>query len=244
MNTGTYKIIEHQPLAADVYRLRLAGDTSAIQQSGEFVELRIPHKYLRRPISVSDYDEESLTLVYKILGEGTRLLSSLAIGESVDLLTGLGKGFSERKDPHPLLIGGGVGVPPLLLLAKRLVRLGASPTVLLGFNRGADVFYTDELRQLPRTTVHVATMDGSKGSAGTVIDLYEQLSPRADYLYACGPMGMLKAVHGLPIDGEFSLEERMGCGFGACMGCSIMTASGAQRVCKEGPVFDKKELLW
>ena len=225
--------------------MRLKGDTSAITRPGQFVELSIEGLFLRRPISVCNYDEGELTLVYKVVGKGTAEMAAMQVGRKVDVLTGLGNGFNaDAECQRALLVGGGVGVPPLYRLARELLAKGREVTVVLGFNTAAELFYEEEFKALGVNLV-VATVDGSKGVKGFVTDAIRESGVAFDYFYSCGPLPMLKALsQSVATDGELSLEERMGCGFGICMGCSIQTASGAKRVCKEGPVFKKEEILW
>ncbi len=243
MKQGIYTIIEHTPLAKDVYRMVLSGDTSAMTMPGQFVEISLPGCFLRRPISVCDYDEKTITLIYKVVGQGTDAMAQMKEGDALDVLTGLGHGFDvEKSGESPLLVGGGVGVPPLFNLARKLVAAGRSVTVILGFNRAEEIFYAREFEKIGARVI-VTTVDGSVGVKGFVTDaLPEDFS----YVYSCGPMPMLRALYRAAQGkgGEFSLEERMGCGFGACMGCSIMTKEGSRRVCKDGPVFDKEVLEW
>ena len=240
MKNTVFKITENIPLTAAVYEMRLAGDTEGILP-GQFVNVAVPGFFLRRPISVCDCAPGALTLVYKTVGAGTEAMASLKAGETLDLLTNLGNGYDLTKaGASPLLIGGGVGVPPLYYLAKTLVRSGVIPTVILGFNTKEEIFYENEFGALG-CRVAVTTVDGSYGVKGFVTDAFPETY---SYVYACGPLPMLKAVYRKPGCGEFSLEERMGCGFGACMGCSIQTKDGPKRVCKEGPVFKKEALLW
>ena len=235
-------IEENIPLARDVFRMRLTGDVSGVERPGQFVNLRLEGRFLRRPISVFDRTEDGITLIYKAVGEGTRQLARMTEGEALDALTGLGNGYDlSRAGDSPLLLGGGVGVPPLYWLARELRAQGKRVTAVLGFNTGAEVFGEAEFRSLGCDTV-VTTVDGSCGRKGFVTDA---LPEAYSYFYACGPMPMLRAVNRAAVtEGEFSLEERMGCGFGACMGCSIRTAEGFKRVCREGPVFRKSEILW
>lgn len=243
MKQGIYTIVGHEALTKDVYRMVLSGDTSAMTMPGQFIEIGLPGFFLRRPISVCDYDEATITIIYKVVGQGTDVMSKMKEGETLDALVGLGHGFEvERSGDDPLLVGGGVGVPPLYHLAKRLLAAGRKVTVILGFNRAEEIFYADEFEQLGARVV-VTTVDGSVGVKGFVTDA---LPERFSHVYSCGPMPMLRALYGVTqgISGEFSLEERMGCGFGACMGCSIMTKNGSRRVCKDGPVFDKEVLAW
>ncbi len=241
MRNSIFTITINRPLTSSVYEMRLAGDTSGILP-GQFVNVRVPGFYLRRPISVCGCGDGALTLVYKTVGRGTGAMAALKPGEPLDLLTGLGNGYDlSRAGDAPLLLGGGVGVPPLYLLAQKLTQAGARPAVVLGFNTADEVFYENEFRALG-CAVTVTTADGSYGVKGFVTDA---LPAAYGYFYACGPKPMLKAVCARTVtDGQLSLEERMGCGFGACMGCSIQTKNGPKRVCKEGPVFTKEELLW
>ncbi len=244
---NNYLIEEHISLTPSIYKLRVSGDTSSIRQAGQFVNIKIPAYYLRRPISIAEYDDKGLTLIYKTFGEGTKRLSTMQVGERLDLMVGLGKGFDlESSCQRPLLVGGGVGVPPLYQLAKDLARLDKQPIIVLGFNTAEEIFYQQEFADIPNCEVYIATMDGSFGTKGTVLDVIEHqnLLQKSQYLYTCGPTPMLKALYHLDIAGQFSLEERMGCGFGACMGCSCQTHSGYSRVCVEGPVFRKEELKW
>ena len=242
MKDGLFTTVSNRKIAQDVYLAELSGDTSEIKSPGQFVNFAIDGLYLRRPISVCDSREGLLTVIYKVVGKGTARMSEAVPGDTFKVLTGLGNGYDLSKaGKRPLLIGGGVGVPPLYLLAKKLVEKGAKPCVVMGFNSSADVFFEDEFRKLGCET-KVTTVDGSYGLKGFVTDA---LPSDYTYFYTCGPLPMLKAVYQKTnTSGQFSLEERMGCGFGACMGCSIMTASGPKRVCKDGPVFEKEDLLW
>lgn len=235
-------IIENTPLTATVYRMRLAGDVSAVTRAGQFVNLQLGGKYLRRPISVCDMDSDTLTILYKVVGHGTAQMAELPVGATVDVLTGLGNGYDlSTAGDRPLLLGGGVGVPPLYRLAKELVAQGKQVTVILGFNTRDEVFYEDEFRALG-ADVTVTTADGSYGTRGFVTDA---MPAEYTYFYTCGPEPMLKAVYKATVtSGQFSFEERMGCGFGACMGCSCKTITGYKRICKEGPVMQKEEILW
>ncbi|MBR5409308.1 MAG: dihydroorotate dehydrogenase electron transfer subunit [Clostridia bacterium] len=241
MKDAPFTILSNAPLTNAVYELTLAGDTAGIVP-GQFVNVRLPGFYLRRPISVCDRSPGRLTLVYKVVGAGTDALAKRVPGETLDLLTPLGNGYDLTKaGQRPLLVGGGVGVPPLYLLAKELISAGKAVRVVLGFNTKAEVFYEDRFLALG-CEVTVATADGSYGVKGFVTDA---LPENYTYFYACGPVPMLKALcEKMKTEGELSLEERMGCGFGACMGCTHQTKSGPKRVCKEGPVFRKEELLW
>ena len=235
-------LAENEPIADKVFRLRLTGDASGVTAPGQFVNVALPGLYLRRPISVCDADKGNIILIYKVVGHGTEVLSAMPAGTELDVLTGLGNGYDlSRAGSSPLLIGGGVGVPPLYMLAKRLREQGREVNVILGFNRAAEIFYVKEFRDLG-AGVTVTTVDGSCGVPGFVTNA---LPESCSFFYACGPLPMLKAVYRKTVtEGQFSLEERMGCGFGACMGCSVLTSSGPKRVCREGPVFDKEDLLW
>ena len=243
---GIYKILANEPLTASVWRMVLEGDTEWIVRPGQFVNIALEGRYLRRPISVCDYNERTLTLNYKVVGEGTARLSEMKTGEKLDLLTGLGNGFDpDAECRRPLLVGGGVGVPPLYNLAKKLIDKGRKVTVVLGFNTASEVFYEEEFRALG-AEVFVTTADGTHGIKGFVTTAIAEKKPDFDYFYACGPLPMLRALSDATgdIPGELSFEERMGCGFGACMGCTCETTHGSKRVCKDGPVFTKEEIVW
>ena len=242
MKDGFFTTVSNKKIARDVFKMELAGDTSEIKRPGQFVNFAIEGLYLRRPVSVCDVADGRLTVIYKVVGKGTSKMAEAAPGDGFKVLTGLGNGYNlEKAGAKPLLIGGGVGVPPLYLLAKELVKRGAKPAAVLGFNSAEDVFYEEEFRSAGCETV-VTTVDGSYGIKGFVTDA---LPEEYTYFYTCGPLPMLKAVFSAAkTEGQFSLEERMGCGFGACMGCSMMTADGPKRICKDGPVFEKRELLW
>lgn len=244
MKQQVYTLGRNRTLARDVFELQLMGDTSPLTAPGQFVNIQLNGCFLRRPISVSSWKNGSLTLVVKAVGKGTRMLKELRPGAQLDLLCGLGNGFDVSLcKSRPLLLGGGMGAAPLYGLAKALLRRGALPAVVLGFAGSEDVFYKQELLALD-IPVYIATMDGSEGVRGTVLDALP-LKTNYNFFCACGPQPMLKAVcDALPLPGLVSLEERMGCGFGACMGCSIKTVSGYKRVCKDGPVFAKEELVW
>ena len=238
-----FTVKTNKKIAKDVYEMTLCGDTSKITAPGGFAELELPGFYLRRPISICDVEGDILTLIYKVVGIGTDAMSEYKEGVQLDILTGLGNGFNaDALCNSPLLVGGGVGVPPLYYLCKKLIAKGKTPSVILGFNTSDDVFYKDEFEALG-VKVTVTTADGSFGTKGFVTDalaLHEY-----DYTYSCGPLPMLKALYtNTDVDGEYSFEARMGCGFGACMGCSIPTKNGMKRVCKEGPVFKKEEIVW
>lgn len=240
-----YTIVSNRRLSAKTMQMVLEGDTQYLTRAGQFVNVAVEGKFLRRPISVCDYDQKSITLLYDVVGEGTKAMSLMREGERLDLLTGLGNGFSEENGcRRPALLGGGIGCAPLYNLAKKLLAAGAKPVVILGFNSEADVVAEEMFRALGVET-HIATVDGSKGTKGFVTDVIREKGLECDYFYACGPMPMLRAVCGsLEWSGEVSLDERMACGFGVCMCCSVETKSGAKRICKEGPVFSKEDLIW
>ena len=242
MKQGIFEIIENRPLNPEVMRLRLRGDTGAITRPGQFVNIRIDGCFLRRPLSVCDWDKDSLTVVYRIVGRGTEKLSRMESG-SLDLLTGLGNGFDlAPAGDRPLLIGGGLGFTPLYALAKRLIAEGKKPQVLLGFATAAQVVYEEEFKALG-CAVTLCTEDGSRGLRGYVTQAMQGLD--YSYFYTCGPEAMFKAVNDCAVtSGQFSFEQRMGCGFGACMGCSCETLYGVKRICKEGPVLRKEEIKW
>ena len=242
MRQVIYTILENTPLNANVYRMRLKGDTSAIVAPGQFINLQIGGLYLRRPISVCDWDGDGLTIIYKAVGKGTEALSNMAPGEALDCLSGLGNGYDlSCAGERPVLVGGGVGAPPLYGLAKRLVAQGRAVEVCLGFNTASEVFYEDAFRALG-CEVRVSTVDGSHGAKGFVTGI---LPEHPSHYYACGPEPMLRAVFkALPCSGQMSFEARMGCGFGACMGCTCETIAGYKRICRDGPVMRKEELIW
>lgn len=240
MNQLTYTITENAPLTADVYRMTLTGDTDAITVPGQFINIRLDGLFLRRPISICDWDEEGLTIIYKVVGRGTEKMSQMKSGETLDCLVGLGNGYDTAACPqNPVLVGGGVGVPPLYGLAKRLIASGRKPSVILGFNTAGEIFGDMEFASLG-VTVTVTTVDGSAGVKGFVTDALKG----SEYVCACGPEPMLKAVHRVAAGGQFSFEARMGCGFGACMGCSCETLAGTKRICRDGPVMESGEIRW
>ena len=242
MKQGIFEIIENTALTASVYRMRLAGDTSDITASGQFVNIALSGKFLRRPISVCDVEDGVLTIVYKVVGKGTEAMSAMGVGVKLDILTGLGNGYDlTLAGNKPVLLGGGVGVPPMYNLAKKLREMGKEVKVILGFNVKSEIFYEEEFKALG-CDVTVTTVDGSYGVKGFVTDA---LPEDYTYFYTCGPEPMLKAVYrASKTSGQMSFEERMGCGFGACMGCSCKTLTGYKRICKEGPVMKKEEILW
>ena len=237
-----FTILENAPLTASVYRMVLRGDTSAITAPGQFVNIALDGKFLRRPISVCDYDASTLTLIYKVVGSGTTQLSAMG-GGTLDILTGLGNGYDiSAAGDAPVLIGGGVGVPPMYRLAKDLTAMGKTVSVILGFNTGSEIFLREEFEALGCKVI-VTTADGSVGLRGFVTDALKDMD--YSYFYACGPEPMLKAVYkASKAPGQMSFEERMGCGFGACMGCSCKTLTGYKRICKDGPVMKKEEIQW
>ena len=237
-----FTILENTPLTASVYRMVLRGDTSAITAPGQFVNIALDGKFLRRPISVCDYDSDTLTLIYKVVGSGTAQLASMN-GGRLDILTGLGNGYDlSAAGNNPVLIGGGVGVPPLYRLAKDLTAMGKTVSVILGFNTASEIFLREEFEALG-CKVTVTTADASYGIRGFVTDALKEMD--YSYFYACGPEPMLKAVYkASKTAGQMSFEERMGCGFGACMGCSCKTLTGYKRICKDGPVMKKEEIRW
>ena len=242
MKQSLFNILSNTPLTDTVYQMVLGGDTSAITAPGQFVNIRLTGKFLRRPISVCDCEDGKLTIVYKVVGSGTEQLSAMKDGE-LDILTGLGNGYDlSCCGERPVLIGGGVGVPPMYLLAKKLIALGKTPKVILGFNTKSEIFYEEEFKALGCEVI-VTTVDGSRGIKGFVTDALTAMD--YTYFYTCGPEPMLKAVYRCSkTSGQMSFEERMGCGFGACMGCSCKTLTGNKRICKEGPVMRKEEILW
>ncbi len=243
MTQGIYKILSNTPLTPFIYKMELEGDTSALTRSGQFVNIKIEGQFLRRPISVCDFEDGKMTLIYKVVGVGTEIMTKMTIGDTLDVLVGLGNGFCDEKSgENPVLIGGGVGVPPLYNLCKRLISNGKSVNVILGFNTKDEIFYENEFKALG-AKVYVATADGSYGTKGFVTDVLKDIN--YDYFYTCGPEPMFKAIEGIAsTSGQYSFEERMGCGFGACMGCSCKTKYGNKRICKDGPVLEREEIIW
>ena len=242
MKQSIFTIQSNTPLTKDVMKMVLAGDTSAITASGQFVNIALEGKFLRRPISVCDYDDSTLTIIYKVVGKGTAQMKDMVCGQNLDILTGLGNGYDlSCAGEYPVLLGGGVGVPPMYNLAKKLVAMGKQVSVILGFNTASEVFYEEQFKALG-CNVTVTTVDGSYGVKGFVTDALPQ---SYTHFYTCGPEPMLKAVYrATTTSGQMSFEERMGCGFGACMGCSCKTLTGYKRICKEGPVMRKEEIAW
>ena len=242
---GIYKVVANEPLTPDVWRMVLAGDTQWITRPGQFVNIELEGLYLRRPISISDWSDDTITIIYKVVGRGTEQMSGMTAGQELDVLTGLGNGFdADVECQKPLLVGGGVGVPPLYRLAKELIARGRKVSVVLGFNTAKEVFYAEEFRALG-ADVYVSTADGSVGTKGFVTDAIRENGVDFDFFYSCGPLPMLKALCDCTdVKGELSFEERMGCGFGDCMGCSCKTLTGNKRIFKEGPVMKREEIIW
>ncbi len=243
MKQGIFEIIKNENLTDNVKLMILKGDTSDITAPGQFINIKLDGKYLRRPISVCDCNTDTVTIIYKVVGHGTEQMAKMGIGEKLDILTGLGNGYNTSlSGNNPLLLGGGVGVPPLYMLAKRLLDEGKKVTVILGFNSKEEIFFEQEFKNLGCNTL-VATADGSYGIKGFVTNAMEDVD--YSYFYTCGPEPMLKAIYkAAKTSGQLSFEERMGCGFGACMGCSCKTITGYKRICKDGPVMLKEEILW
>ena len=243
MKQSIFTITENVQLTETVFEMKLSGDISDITSPGQFVNIKLDGLYLRRPISVCDSENGVLTLVYKVVGKGTEQMSKMQAGENLDILTGLGNGYNTTvSGDRPVLLGGGVGVPPLYMLCKKLIAQGKEVSVILGFNTKDEIFYEDDFKALG-AKVYVTTVDGSYGIKGFVTDALKQVD--YTYFYTCGPEPMLKALYkATTTSGQFSFEERMGCGFGACMGCSCKTISGYKRICKDGPVLEKEEILW
>lgn len=231
-----------QEIQKNIYKMKLSGNCSEISAPGQFINIRLEGCYLRRPISISSWDAASLTIVFKVVGTGTKILSQIPAGTTLDVLMPLGNGFDSSKGgDNPVLVGGGIGLPPIYSLARTMVHEGKHPTVIAGFNTKDDVILMRDFRFLGIEPI-VTTVDGSQGRKGMVTDAMGDLD--TSYLFACGPEPMLKAVWGVCQDGQFSFESRMGCGFGACMGCSCQTKYGYKRICTEGPILEKEEILW
>lgn len=243
MYQGFYKILSNVKIAKDVYEMKLEGDTSSIKASGQFINIKIDGLFLRRPISICDYDKSTITIIYKVVGEGTEIMSKMLSGESLDVLCGLGNGYDLSKSGNsPVLIGGGVGVPPMYNLCKKLISQNKNVSVIIGFNSKDEVFYEEEFKKLG-AKVYVTTADGSYGIKGYVTDALKDIE--YSYFYTCGPEPMFKSIESVvTTSGQFSFEERMGCGFGACMGCSCKTKYGNKRICKDGPVLEREEIIW
>lgn len=243
MKQGLYEIIENTPLTDSVYKMVLCGDVSDITNCGQFINIKLDGRYLRRPISVCDVSDDTVTILYKVVGSGTEQMSSMPLGTKLDVLTGLGNGYDTTlSGNNPVLVGGGVGIPPLYMLARKLIKEGKKVSVILGFNTKNEIFYENEFKALG-ADVYVTTIDGSYGIKGFVTDALKDID--YTYFYSCGPEPMLKALYkASSTSGQMSFEERMGCGFGACMGCSCKTITGYKRICKDGPVLLKEEILW
>lgn len=245
MKQGLFSITQNEKIAQSVYKMRLSGDTSAIKKAGQFVNIKLDGFFLRRPISVCDYTAEELLIIYKVVGKGTEKMSAMEKGEQLDILTGLGNGYDLTvKTEKPVLIGGGVGVPPLYKLAKELKKQGKRVSVILGFNSENEIFFEDEFKEIA-DRVLICTADGSYGIKGFVTDAVKDID--FDYFFTCGPEPMFKALESTidkNISGQMSFEQRMGCGFGACMGCSCKTLTGNKRICREGPVLFREEIIW
>jgi len=243
MKQSIFKISENTALTQNVYKMALEGDTSEITMPGQFINIKLDGFFLRRPISVYDRDEKNVTIIYKVVGKGTEKMSGMNPGETLDILTGLGNGYDISKaGEKPLLIGGGVGVPPLYMLAKELIKAGKKPSVILGFNTEDEIFCEEDFKNLG-LEVFVTTVDGSYGVKGFVTNAMKDID--YSYFFTCGPEPMLKAIYNeSETSGQLSFEERMGCGFGACMGCSCKTLYGNKRICKDGPVLLKEEIIW
>jgi len=243
MNQGIYEIISNEKIAKNVMQMIVKGDTSELKKPGQFINIKLDGFFLRRPISVCDYTENTITIIYKIVGHGTENMATMKKGEKLDILVGLGNGFDTSKSgDSPLLIGGGVGIPPMYNLCKNLIAKDKKPKVILGFNAKDEIFYEKEFKDLGVQT-YISTVDGSYGIKGFVTDVIKILE--YDYFYTCGPMPMFNAIEKIAkTSGQYSFEERMGCGFGACMGCSCKTKYGNKRICKDGPVLEREEIIW
>ena len=244
MKEVIYTIEKNIALTDSVYKMVMSGDTSAIGGAGQFVNIKLEGQYLRRPISICDYDEGTLTIIYKVVGVGTEHMSKMTAGQTLNVLVGLGNGYDlSLSGEHPVLVGGGVGVPPLYKLCKLLKAEGKRVTVILGFNTASEIFCEEDFAKIADKVI-VTTVDGSYGIKGFVTNALDEAGDYT-YVYTCGPFPMLKALSAATsCSGQYSLEERMGCGFGACMGCSCKTMLGNKRVCKDGPVFVKEEIIW
>ena len=243
MNRGIYKILSNKPLTKDIWEMKLEGETSHITAPGQFINIQLDGFYLRRPISICDFDDKIVKIIYKVVGHGTEVMAKLEEGGSLDILCGLGNGFDTSKSgKKAVLIGGGVGVPPMYNLCKKLISEGKDVTVILGFNTKDEIFYEEEFKALG-ANVCVSTVDGSYGTKGFVTDILKDLE--YDYFFTCGPMPMFRAIEKIAAtSGQYSFEERMGCGFGACMGCSCKTKYGYKRICRDGPVLEREEIIW
>ena len=248
MKQGIYSILTNDCIAKGIYKMVLEGDTSAITMPGQFVNIKLEGRYLRRPISINDWGKSTITLLYKVVGGGTEQMSKMLVGDKLDILVGLGNGFLiDVAMEKPVLVGGGIGLAPLYALCKSIVeKRKQQPTIVIGAATKQELFYVDEFKKLGAKVV-ISTDDGSEGTKGFVTDAIMENGISTDYIYACGPMPMMRALNACldaNINGQFSLEERMGCGFGACVGCSIETRKGVQRVCKDGPIFMREDVIW
>ena len=243
MKQSIFTIKENRALTDLVWLMRLAGDTSHVTAAGQFVNIQLDGLYLRRPISVFDCEEGMLSIIYKVVGKGTEKMTTLPVGTELDILTGLGNGYDlEKVGEKPVLVGGGVGVPPMYYLAKKLIEAGKRPKIVVGFNTESEIFGVEFFEELG-LNVTVTTVDGSRGIKGFVTNALETLD--YDYICTCGPEPMLRALYrATECSGQYSFEERMGCGFGACMGCSSKSVTGYKRICKDGPILEKEEILW
>ena len=243
MTQGIYEILRNVPLTDTVFEMVLGGDTGAITAPGQFINIQLAGKYLRRPISICDWSEDTITIIYKVVGSGTQQMSEMKVGEKLDVLVGLGNGYNpDKSGDAPVLLGGGVGVPPMYGLCKALRAQGKAVKVILGFNTKDEVFYEQQFRDLG-AEVTVTTADGSYGTKGFVTDALVTMD--YSYFFTCGPMPMFLAIEKVATtSGQYSFEERMGCGFGACMGCSCKTKYGNKRICKDGPVLEREEIVW
>jgi len=243
MNQRVFTIEENSPIAKNTIKMVLSGDTSQIKAPGQFVNIKLEGFFLRRPISVCDVEGDRLTLIYKTVGKGTEAMAKLEKGEKLDLLTGLGNGYDTSKSgAEPVLIGGGAGVPPMYNLAKKLIKEGKRVKVILGFNSSDEIFLEEEFKAIGADT-YITTADGSAGIKGFVTDVFKDME--YTYFYTCGPENMFKAIEKTAkTSGQYSFEERMGCGFGACMGCSCETKYKSKRICKDGPVLEREEIIW
>ncbi|MBQ3181978.1 MAG: dihydroorotate dehydrogenase electron transfer subunit [Clostridia bacterium] len=243
MTSGFYKVLSNEKLTESVYKMKLSGDTSSITAPGQFINIKLDGLFLRRPISIYDWDDKTITIIYKVVGQGTEAMAEIMQGAELDCLVGLGNGFDTSvSGENPVLIGGGVGIPPMYGLLKKLIKEGKNPAVILGFNTKDEIFEEAEFLKLCKN-VYVTTVDGSYGIKGFVTDALKNVD--YTYFYTCGPMPMFKAIEKTAKgSGQFSFEERMGCGFGACMGCTCKTKYGNKRICKDGPVLVREEIVW
>lgn len=243
MNQDLFTIVSNERLTSNVFKMVLDGNTASLTKPGQFVNIKLDGFFLRRPISVCDYTDGRMMLVYKVVGDGTKLMSQMSAGEKLDILSGLGNGFDTLKSGEkPLLTGGGVGIPPMYNLCKKLLSESKKPSVILGFNTESEAFLIKEFCELS-VPIYITTVDGSRGIKGFVTDAMKDID--YSYFYACGPMPMFEAIEKTAVtSGQFSFEERMGCGFGACMGCSCKTKYGNKRICKDGPVLEREEVIW